>query len=204
MFDVAHLIEIGGLAIIAFMIFAECGMMVGFLFPGDTLLLGAGIVAATGKLPLIPTIAVVAVAAIAGDICGYIIGRYFGKRLFRAAGRLAHKRLHLARAQRFFRKYGSKTMLVAHFIPYVRSFAPVAAGASKMSAKLFVFFDAIGDITWAISLTLLGFFVGSRIPDLDRYLEPLLILATVIFLFPNVYRIIWKLAFFKALRAKFW
>jgi membrane-associated protein len=187
MFDVTHLIETGGLLLIAAVIFAESGMMIGFLFPGDTLLLSAGVLAAGGKLSLATTIAVIAVAAILGDNTGYQIGRHFGRRLFSKPDGIIFRREYIMRAEQFYEKHGSKTMLVAHFIAIVRSFAPVAAGAAKMDIKKFMFFDAIGDIAWAITLTLFGYYVGSRIPGIDHYIEPLMIFIVLAFLLPTLY-----------------
>lgn len=190
MFDVVHLIQAGGLLLIAIIIFAESGMMVGFLFPGDTLLLSAGVLAASGKLSLPLTITVIAIAAILGDNTGYQIGRHFGRRLFAKPDNLIFRHDYLMKAEQFYEKHGSKTMLVAHFIAIVRSFAPIAAGAAHMPVSKFVLFDAIGDITWAISVTLFGYFVGSRIPGIDRYIEPVLILVVIVFLAPTVYHIL--------------
>jgi membrane-associated protein len=187
MFDVTHLIQTGGLLLIGILIFAESGMMVGLFFPGDTLLLSAGVLAAGGKLPLAATIAVVAVAAILGDNVGYHIGRHFGRRLFSKPDNIIFRHEYIMRAEKFYEKHGSKTMLVAHFIAIVRSFAPVAAGAARMDLKKFMLFDAIGDIAWAITLILFGYFVGSKIPGITRYIDPLLIIMVLAFLLPTLY-----------------
>lgn len=190
MFDVNHLIQAGGLVLIAAVIFAESGMMVGFFFPGDTLLLSAGVLAASGKLSVVATMVVIALAAIAGDNVGYQIGKSLGPRLFRKKDGIVFRKEHIDRAERFYEKYGSKTMLVAHFIPVVRSFAPVTAGAGKMDRKLFMLFDAIGDIAWTVLITLFGYFVGSKIPGIDKYIEPVLLLVVVIFLAPTLYHVL--------------
>lgn len=187
MFNVTHLIQAGGLVLIAAIIFAESGMMVGFFFPGDTLLFSAGILAAAGKLNLPLTITVIAVAAILGDNIGYHIGRRLGPRLFRKPDGLIFRKEYIERAEKFYEKYGSKTMLLAHFVPVVRTFAPVTAGAGKMPYKLFVLFDAIGDIAWAAFITCLGFYLGSRVPGIEKYIEPVLIIIVLIFLAPTLY-----------------
>lgn len=165
-------------------------MMVGFFFPGDTLLLSAGVLAAGGKLPLGWALLVIAVAAIVGDNTGYHIGRKLGPRLFRKEDGIVFRKEHIDRAEGFYEKYGSKTMLVAHFIPIVRSFAPVTAGAGKMNLKQFMIYDAVGDIAWAFVLTLFGYFVGSRVPGIDKYIEPLLIAVILIFLVPTLYHVL--------------
>lgn len=172
---------------LAAIIFAESGMMVGFFFPGDTLLFSAGILAAAGQLPIVWTIVVIAVAAIVGDNTGYHIGRKLGKRLFRKKDGLIFRHDYIMKAERFYEKYGTKTMLVAHFIPVIRSFAPVTAGAGKMDYKQFVIYDAIGDIAWAVIVTLLGYFIGSRIPGIEKLIEPILLGIIAITLVPTLY-----------------
>ena len=189
MFDVTHLIEAGGLLVIALIIFAESGMMVGFFFPGDTLLLSAGVLAASGRLPIIWTVLVIALAAILGDNVGYHIGKHFGRRLFRKPDSVIFRHEYIMRAEAFYEKYGSKTMLLAHFVPVVRTFAPVTAGAGNMPLAKFMLFDAIGDTAWAVLVTLFGYFVGSRIPGIDRFIEPILILIVVVSLGPTIYHI---------------
>lgn len=168
--DVAHLIHSGGLALIALIIFAESGMFVGFFLPGDTLLLTAGVFAASGQLPLTATIIVIALAAIAGDNVGYQIGRRFGRQLFDRPDSVIFKQRYVAEAEAFFKRFGDQTMLLAHFVPIVRTFAPPLAGIAEMRFKQFVLFDAIGDCAWALIVTLIGYWFGSRIPDLDRYI----------------------------------
>ena len=190
MFDINHIIQVGGLLLIAAIIFGESGMMVGFFFPGDTLLLSAGVLASSGKLSLFYTILVIAAAAIAGDNVGYQIGKSLGPRLFRKPDGLVFRKEYIDRAEVFYEKHGSKTMLLAHFVPIVRAFAPVTAGAAKMPRKLFIVFDAIGDIAWTILLTFFGYFIGSRIPGIDKYIEPVLVAVIIIFLAPTIYHIL--------------
>ncbi len=187
MFDVAHIVQSGGLLLIAIIIFLESGMMVGFFLPGDTLLFSAGILAAAGHLPIVATIAVIALSAIAGDNTGYHIGRKLGPRLFRKEDGIIFRKDLILKAEKFYEKYGTKTMLIAHFIPVVRSFVPVAAGAGKMDYKQFVVFDAIGDTVWAASIILLGYFVGSRIPGVQKYVEPILLIIILATLLPTIY-----------------
>ena len=163
--------------------------MVGFFFPGDTLLFSAGILAASGTLPLYETLAVISLAAIAGDNVGYQIGKHLGPKLFKKDS-IVFRHDYIMQAEKYFDKYGSKTMLVAHFIPIVRSFAPVAAGAAGMNRRQFIIFDTIGDIVWAVGVTLLGFFIGSKIPGIEHYIEPILIGIIVIFLGPTLIHIL--------------
>ncbi len=203
MIDPMSILEGGSLLIIALIIFAESGMMVGFFFPGDTLLLSAGILAAQDKLPLLLTMCVIAGAAILGDNIGYHIGKNLGPRLFRKKDGLIFRRDYIMKAEKFYQKYGSKTMLVAHFIPIVRTFAPVTAGAGKMPYKQFFIFDAIGDITWAFSITLFGYFVASQVPGIEHYVEPVLIIAIATTLLPTIYHILKDPKIKEAVKAKF-
>lgn len=184
-----HIIQTGGLLLIALVIFAESGMMIGFFFPGDTLLFSAGILAATGKLGLVPTLVTIALAAIIGDNTGYHIGSKLGRRLFHKPDGAVFRKEHIDRAEAFYEKHGSKTMLVAHFIPVVRAFVPVTAGAAKMPYRQFMVFDAIGDIAWTLAITFLGYFVGSRIPGIEKLIDPLLIAIVIIFLAPTIWHV---------------
>ncbi|HPR09152.1 VTT domain-containing protein [Candidatus Saccharibacteria bacterium] len=185
--DFTQLVQTGGLLMLALIIFAESGMMVGFFFPGDTLLFSAGILAAAGHLPIIWTVVVIALAAIIGDNTGYHIGKHLGPRLFKKEDGLIFRKDLITKTEQFYEKHGSKTMLIAHFVPVVRSFAPVTAGAGKMNYKQFVVYDAIGDIAWAASITLLGFFLGSRIPGVEKMIEPVLLGIVAITLIPTLY-----------------
>lgn len=179
MFNVNHLLQSGGLLAIAAIIYSESGLMVGFILPGDTLLIAAGVFAAEGKLPLALTIAVVSLAAILGDNTGYTIGRLLGPRLFKKRDGIVFRQEYVQRAEHFYERFGSKTMLLSHFIPFVRSFAPLVAGVAKMPRPSFFFFDAVGDIFWAAVVTLLGYWFGSRIPNLDHYILPTVALAVI-------------------------
>lgn len=170
MLSVDHIIQAGGLLLIAAIIFGESGMFIGFFFPGDTLLLSAGIFAAQGKLPLALTILVVAVAAIAGDNAGYHIGKRWGRQLFRKPDGFVFRQEYVQRAEKFYERFGSRTMLLAHFVPVVRTFAPAVAGVARMNYKQFVIFDAIGDIAWAVLVTLIGYWFGTKIPNIDHYI----------------------------------
>jgi membrane-associated protein len=184
MFDVTHLIQTGGLLLIALIIFGESGMMVGFFFPGDTLLFSAGILAAGGTLNIVTVLCAIAAAATIGDNVGYHIGRKLGPRLFRKPDSVVFRKEHIDRAEAFYEKYGSKTMLIAHFVPVVRAFVPVTAGAARMPYRQFMLFDAIGDIAWTLSITLLGYYAGSRVPGIEKYIDPLLICIVIIFAAP--------------------
>jgi membrane-associated protein len=188
-FDVTQLIQSGGLIAIALIIFLESGLMVGFLFPGDTLLLSAGVFAAQGQFPIEVTIAVIAVAAILGDNTGYTIGKVMGKRLFRKKDGIVFRQEYVERAEQFYEKYGAKTMLITHFVPIVRSFAPLVAGVGKMSRFKFFIYDFIGVVVWSVVVTLLGYWFGSKIPNIDHYIMPVVGLAVLISFGPVVWHV---------------
>jgi membrane-associated protein len=196
MFDVSHLIQSGGLLLIATIIFAESGMFVGFFFPGDTLLLSAGVFAGQGKLSLLSVILVVSIAAILGDNVGYLIGKKLGRQLFERDDGVLFRKKYLHDAEKFFARYGDKTMLFAHFFPIIRTFAPPVAGVAAMPHRKFFIYDAIGDIAWATTVTLIGYWFGTKIPNIDRYIVLAVLGVMVITLGPTLYHVI------KALRQK--
>lgn len=190
MFDVEHIIQSGGLLLIALIVFAESGMFVGFFLPGDTLLLTAGIFAAQGKLSIGLTIAVIAFAAILGDNVGYHIGKRYGRGLFKKQDGIFFRQEYIHRAETFFEKFGSKAMLFAHFIPVVRTFTPPVAGVAHMNRKQFFVYDAIGCISWAVSITLIGYWFGSKIPNIDQYALLAVAAVMTITLGPTIYHVI--------------
>lgn len=189
MFDIDAIIQGGGLLLIAIIIFAESGMFVGFFLPGDTLLLSAGVFAAQGKLPLVLTIFVIAIAAILGDNVGYHIGNRYGRRVFAKEDGIIFRKSYVDQAEKFYQRFGSRMMMLSHFVPIVRTFAPPVAGAANMPYKKFFVYDAIGIIAWSISITLAGYFVGSKIPDIDKYIHLALAAVITITLGPTVYHI---------------
>jgi membrane-associated protein len=190
MLDVTHIIQAGGLLLIGAVIFAESGMFVGFFFPGDTLLLSAGIFIAAGKLSFVTVLPVIAIAAIAGDNLGYHIGKRYGRRLFRKPDGILFRQEYVQRAEVFYEKHGNKAVLLAHFVPIVRTFAPAVAGVGRMNYKQYFVFDAIGDSAWTVIVTLIGYWFGSRIPNLDHYILLAVVLVMVLTLGPTIYHLI--------------
>jgi membrane-associated protein len=170
MFDVTQIIQSGGLLLIALIIFAESGMFVGFFFPGDTLLMTAGIFAAQGHLNIAEVIAVIAFAAILGDNVGYMIGKRYGPALFKKKDGVVFRQAYIQRAEKFYERWGSRTMLLSHFVPVVRTFAPPVAGVAKMNHKKFFIYDAIGIIAWSFIVTMIGYWFGTKIPNIDHYI----------------------------------
>jgi membrane-associated protein len=189
MFNVSDIIQSGGLLLIAIIIFAESGMFIGFFFPGDTLLLSAGVFAAQGKLSLASVIIVVAIAAILGDNIGYHLGKRYGRRLFRKPDGVIFRQEYVQRAEKFYERFGSRTMLIAHFVPVVRTFVPPVAGVAKMDYPKYVLFDAIGDTAWAVSVTLIGYWFGTKIPNIDHYILLAVAAVMLITLGPTLYHV---------------
>ena len=179
-----------GLWLIALIIFTESGLLVGFFLPGDTLLFAAGILASQGGLNIVSTILVIIVAAVIGDNVGYTIGRYSGKRLFHKKDGILFKQEYMERAEIFYEKHGGKAVVLARFIPIVRTFAPLVAGIGRMNRVYFAFYNVIGAIIWATSVTLLGYYVGGRFPELVHYLEYVIIAVVVMSFAPAVWHII--------------
>lgn len=178
--DVRGLIQLGGLLMVCTIVFVETGLFVGFFLPGDSLLVTAGIFAATGDLNLFTLLAGASVCAVAGDQLGYWIGRRAGQALYSRPDSRLFKRKHLERAHAFYEKYGAKTIVIARFVPIVRTFAPAVAGAADMSYRTFVTYNVFGGVLWVWSTILLGYFLGRAVPNIERYIH--IIIVVVIFL----------------------
>jgi membrane-associated protein len=162
---IKQFIVAGGYLLLFAIVFAETGLLVGFLLPGDSLLFIAGFCAANAakvgvNVSIVPMIVLLCVAAIAGDTVGYFIGRKMGPALFAKPDSRLFKRKHLESAQEFYEKHGPKTIVLARFVPIVRTFAPTVAGAAKMEYKQFLTYNVIGGIGWITSMCLLGYFLG--------------------------------------------
>lgn len=169
LFDSEQIIQTGGLLLIALIVFAESGLLFGFIFPGDTLLLAAGFFAGQGKLPIAWLIVVVVVAAVLGDNVGYRIGRRLGPKVFKRSGGLLFRQDYIQKTQAFYNRHGGKTIVLARFIAYVRTFAPMVAGMGKMHWQLFAFYNFLGGILWGVGLPMLGYLIGSSFPGIDKY-----------------------------------
>jgi len=179
-YDVEGIIRWGGLLMLVAIVFAETGLMIGFFLPGDSLLVTAGVFAAAGHLDIISLLFWVTLAAIVGDQVGYYIGYRTGPRIFRRQDSLLFKRDHLIRARDFYERHGGKTIILARFIPVIRTFAPVVAGVGQMEYRRFVSFNVVGGFLWVWSMTLLGVTLGNVIPDIDRHIH--VVIAVVVFL----------------------
>jgi membrane-associated protein len=172
MFDPQNLIATFGYLGMFLTVFIETGLLVGFFLPGDSLLLSAGIFAATpgGPIQIIPTILVFIAGSFLGDQLGYWVGRMAGPRVFNRPQSRFFDPANVNKAKAFFDKYGVLTIIVARFVPVVRAFAPTMAGVTKLNYAMFIGLSAIGAILWGAGVTSLGFFLGRLIPDLEKYI----------------------------------
>jgi len=170
-FDSVHLIDAFGYLGLAAAVFAESGFFLGLILPlpGDTLLLTAGLLAARGKLDLAWLLLLLPLAAIAGDSVGYWFGQATGPRLFSRECSILFRKKDLTAARAFYDRHGGKTIVIARFVPFIRTLAPIIAGAAGMNYRRFLLFNVVGGVLWAVGLTTAGYTLGQSIPDLDRY-----------------------------------
>jgi membrane-associated protein len=189
--DPRSLISSFGLIGIIAIVFLETGFFFGFFFPGDSLLFTAGLLASQGYLPLAGLAVGAFIAAVLGDSVGYAFGKKVGPALFSREDSKLFKREHLAHAQHFYEKYGVRTIVLARFIPIVRTFAPIVAGIGAMEYKRFLRFNIIGGLLWTVVIIGLGYGFGSIIPDPDKYLLPAIGLIIIVSVIPAA-REIWK------------
>lgn len=173
-----------GYWLMTIIIFVETGLLIGFCLPGDSLLVTAGIFAAKGDLNIVTLNMLLIPAAILGDSLGYWIGLKSGPKLFQKEDGLLFKKKHLVAAQHFYNKHGGKTIVIARFMPIVRTFAPVVAGMGKMDYKRFLFFNIFGGIGWVFSMTMAGYLLATIWPDLAKRLELIIIVVVVVSILP--------------------
>jgi membrane-associated protein len=189
MLDLVSLIKTAGYLGLFGIIFAESGLFVGFFLPGDSLLFTAGLLASSNFLNIYLLIALTFVAAVLGDNTGYWFGKKTGPKIFVKENSLLFHKDHVTKAENFFKKYGPKTIIIARFIPFVRTFAPILAGVGKMEYKTFFFYNLIGGFLWTAGVSLLGFWLGRVIPNIDHYLLPIVFIIIVVSVLPNLYQI---------------
>lgn len=187
MFDVASLITSVGYVGIAAIVFTESGLLIGLFLPGDSLLFTAGFLSSQGYLSIIPLSLIAFIAAVLGDNMGYWLGKRFGPSVFRRQGSLLLDPEHIRRAETFFEKYGSKTIILARFVPVVRSLAPVLAGVGSMHWRTFFLFNIIGGLAWGVGITLAGYYIGNAIPGVDAYIIPIVLLIILVSVAPGLW-----------------
>lgn len=184
------LIRWGGYAVLVAIVFTETGLLVGFFLPGDSLLITAGLVAGTGGLNIWWLNVLLIAAAIVGDSVGYAIGFSAGPRLFTREDSLLFHRRHLIRTREFYGRYGGKTIVLARFIPIIRTFAPVVAGVGQMAYRRFLFFNVFGGIGWVASLTWAGYLLGQTVPNITQYVHVIVAIVVVLSVLPIVAEIV--------------
>lgn len=190
MFDLPGLITTFGYTALLFITFAESGVFIGFLLPGDSLLFTAGFLASQGHLDIGLVILLTFIGAVTGDSFGYAFGRHVGPRLFHRKDSFLFHKDHLKRAEVFYERHGGKTIILARFLPFIRTFAPIVAGIGSMKYSHFLFYNVTGGIIWAGGLSLAGFFLGSLIPNIDHYLLPIIILIIVLSTLPGIFHVL--------------
>jgi len=190
-YNVQGLIRWGGLVALTAVIFSETGLLVGFFLPGDSLLVTAGLyctTATSGEAPLLNIVwlnVFAMIAAIVGDTVGYWIGAKSGPKLFSREQSLFFSKKHLLRTKEFYERHGGKTIIIARFMPIVRTFAPVVAGIGKMEYRRFVSFNVFGGIGWVFSMTMLGYLLGSVYPEITKHIDKVIIVIIAISLMPG-------------------
>ncbi len=190
-FDLEELIRTVGYLGLFGIIFAETGLLIGFFLPGDSLLFTAGFLASQDYFNIWALTLVCFVAAVTGDAVGYTFGQRVGRGLFQRPESRLFRPQHLLRAEAFFERHGGKAVVLARFLPVVRTFVPIVAGVGAMRYPRFALFNVIGGVLWAIGLPWAGFFLGSTIPNVDRYLLPIIVGIIVISIAPTAIHV-WR------------
>lgn len=178
--DLEGLIRWGGYLVLTVIVFSETGLLVGFFLPGDSLMVTAGLLASRGVLDVYLMGLILSAAAVAGDSVGYAIGRATGPRIFTREDSLFFNKKHLYRAHAFYERHGGKTIVLARFMPIIRTFAPVVAGVAEMRYRAFVTYNVVGGLAWVWGMLFVGYGLGRYIPGVDRHID--LVIMVVIFL----------------------
>ena len=186
--DPRALVQAAGYVGLTAIIFTETGLLIGFFLPGDSLLVTAGLLASQPEFGLNVWImgVILSIAAIVGDTVGYHIGKVSGPKIFTREDSLFFHRKHLIRAQEFYEKHGGKTIVIARFMPIVRTFAPVVAGVGNMKYRTFIAYNVFGGIFWVWSMLLTGYFLGRYIPGIDKHIEKIIILVVFLSILPGI------------------
>ncbi len=188
--DLVQLITTVGYIGVFAIVFAESGLLIGFFLPGDSLLFTAGFLASQGILSLPVLVIGCFIAAVAGDSVGYMFGRRVGRPLFEREDKGLFRKKYVLRAQEFYEKHGPKTIVLARFIPIVRTFAPIVAGVGDMEYRKFVTYNLVGGFLWAVGVLAAGNFLGSAIPDVDKYLLPIIFLIIFVSVLPTILHVL--------------
>lgn len=193
-FDLISLIQTVGFWGIIGILFAESGLFFGFFLPGDSLIFTAGFLASQGYFGLLEFLFFGTLASILGNTVGYFFGKYYGKKLFTREDNIFFHKKHIVEAQEFYKKHGVKTIILARFVPIVRTFAPIVAGIADMDYKIFTIFNVVGGVLWVVGLGLLGYFLGQLIPAeaIDKYLLAIVGAIVLISIAPGIVHFVKK------------
>ncbi len=191
LYRLEELIRWGGHAVLILIVFAETGIMAGFFLPGDSLLVTAGLLAAAGHLNIYVLVAELIAAAILGDSFNYAVGRRLGPKIFSREDSILFHKNHLLRTKRFYEKYGAKTIVLARFVPIVRTFAPTVAGIAEMRYSVFLTYNVVGGVAWVISMLFTGYFLGRLIPNVDQHVHKIILIVIVLSVLPIIFEM-WK------------
>jgi len=183
--NLEELLRWGGPLVLFAIIFAESGLFFGFFLPGDSLLITAGVLAAAGWFDIVPLAVGCWVAAVLGSAAGYWISRLYGRALFERPDSRFFKQSHLRKAEAFYDKHGGKALVIARFLPVVRTFVPIVAGVTRMPFGRFLAYNIVGALLWAVGLTLAGYLLGTWIAGFDKYLAPVIVLVVVLSILPT-------------------
>ena len=182
-----ELIRWGGYLVLTIIIFSETGLLAGFFLPGDSLLVTAGLLSAVeGTLNIWFLNLLLAAAAILGDTTGYWIGYHLGPKIFTRKNSFFFHQDHLIRTQKFYEKYGAKTIVLARFVPIVRTFAPTVAGVGRMSYRKFLAYNIAGGIGWVLLMTLAGYFLGRSIPNIEKQVHWVILVVIILSFIPII------------------
>ena len=184
--NLEELIRWGGYVVLTTIVFTETGLLVGFFLPGDSLLVTAGLLASQGFLNVYVMGILLSIAAIVGDTVGYAIGRASGPRIFTREDSLFFNKKHLYRAHAFYEKHGGKTIVIARFMPIIRTFAPVVAGVATMRYQDFVFYNVAGGLLWVWSMLFTGYFLGRYVPGIDQHVEKVILVVIFLSILPGI------------------
>jgi membrane-associated protein len=186
--DLNALIMWAGYVGLTIIIFAETGLLIGFFLPGDSLLVTAGLLASqgVGNLNVYLLGVILSIAAIVGDSVGYSIGRAAGPRIFSREDSRFFKKAHLIKAHEFYQRHGGKTIVLARFMPIVRTFAPVVAGVANMEYRQFVFYNVFGGLLWIWSMLFTGYFLGRYVPGIDQHIEKVILIVIFLSILPGI------------------
>lgn len=191
MIDLVQVITGAGYLGISLVIFAESGLFFGFFLPGDSLLFAAGLAASRDVFDIYALTALCAVCAIAGDSAGYAFGRKVGPKIFTRDDSFLFKKKYVEQTKQFYDKYGKKTIILARFVPIVRTFAPILAGVGEMKYSEFISYNIIGGLFWTVGILTAGYTLGQTVPGIDQYLLPIILAIIVVSVLPGVWEI-WK------------